>query len=369
MKKYFKVIFCIIIFSVMIVMTGGERQSNAIDSNTLEININEIEDEDVEIAENQKSDIDNIAQGLMENIWIYIGILAMIFVLGIILSFILERNYHNNQYKIGKRNIKRISKKIIYDGEMPFEGDIYKIYYTAYQYDMLKNKYNIIGVILLKWIKEGKIDIKKEKENIFVIFFEESLNTNFENEFEKSLYKMLWYSSKDKKIEKEQLKSWCKRNFKKITELINGDILGDYEKKFISEDLIKKSDDKFKFEAAEKLEAEALKTIGFKDFLNKNEDLLNTRKVDKEIWIEHLMYVQMFKENNELYKINNKDYLFENENENKNFDYVYDLININLTINEILKREELKVIIINSILYAFKPKKRYYYGPRGERLM
>lgn len=366
MKKYFKVILCIIVFSVMI---GGEIQSRAIDSNTLDININEIEDENVEIAENQKSDIDNITQELIENIWIYIvGTLSVIFVLciiGIILSFSWERNYYNNQYKIVKRNIKRISKKIIYNGEMPFEGDIYKIYYTAYQYNILKNKYNILGAILLKWLKEGKIDLKRQKEDIFVIFFEESLNTNFENEFEKSLYKMLWYSTRDRKIEKEQLKSWCKRNFKKITELINGDILRDYGKKFISEDLIKKSDDKFKFEATEKLEAEAFKTIGFKDFLNENEDLLNTSKVDKEIWIEHLIYVQMFKENNKIYKINNKDYLIEN----KDFENIYDLININLTIDEILKREELKVIIINSILYAFKPQNRLYYGPRGERLM
>ena len=51
-------------------------------------------------------------------------------------------------------------KEIPYFRDVPCDNDLYKAYYIGYKYNIIKNKTDILGAIILKWLKEGKIRIE-----------------------------------------------------------------------------------------------------------------------------------------------------------------------------------------------------------------
>lgn len=80
------------------------------------------------------------------------------FIFMIIISIFASRKSTNRNYgfKYGEKG-KKIPRNVDYYRDIPFNDDIFKAYYIAYQYGLLKNKTNILGAVILKWIKSGKV--------------------------------------------------------------------------------------------------------------------------------------------------------------------------------------------------------------------
>lgn len=123
-------------------------------------------------------------------------------------------------FSYGKEG-KVISKEITYYIKIPCRGDIFSIYYIAYHYGLTKNKSNILGAILLKWIKNGTIKIKnrEKKDSLrrdYVIKLEKKENEGLDSPSESRLYEIIYSASENEILENREFKKWCKKNHNEL---------------------------------------------------------------------------------------------------------------------------------------------------------
>ena len=133
-----------------------------------------------------------------------------IIVIGVILcmSFfifsiaVIIRNMPHHYFDYGPEG-KKIPLDVPYVRDIPYHKDIYRSYYIAYRYSLYRNKSDLLGAIILKWLKDGLISIEQKesgfifkKENTVVVL--KQMNPNLIGDIkEKELFKMLYKASKD----------------------------------------------------------------------------------------------------------------------------------------------------------------------------
>ena len=111
-------------------------------------------------------------------------------------------------FKYGK--LGKSTKDAMYFRDIPCDGDIFRAYYIAYQYDLMKNKTDILGAIILKWMKQGIIRTEqREGGKIFkredtVIILGNDKNRKFENNKETKLFEMMYEASEDGILENKE---------------------------------------------------------------------------------------------------------------------------------------------------------------------
>jgi len=93
----------------------------------------------------------------------------LIFILFAAISIFARKGSNISSLKLdfGKDG-KKLPKDIPYFRDIPCGGDIFRGYFIAYNYGIMKNKTDFLGAVLLKWLKENKIQIQKKmvRENI-----------------------------------------------------------------------------------------------------------------------------------------------------------------------------------------------------------
>ena len=74
---------------------------------------------------------------------------------------------------------RKIPKDVDYYRDIPCNSDLHRAYFIAYHYGILKNKTDILGAIILKWIKDSLVRIEQKeggkifkKENTVIILTE-----------------------------------------------------------------------------------------------------------------------------------------------------------------------------------------------------
>lgn len=143
-------------------------------------------------------------------------LLILAFVISIFLALTLPQE---SLLKFGKTGNK-VPKDVPLYRDIPCKGDIFRAYFIAYNYKLLKNKTDFLGSIFLKWLKENRISIEKQevrkifkKEDTCIILKNEK---SFSNEYEESLYKMIEEASKDDILQEKEFEKWCSKNYSKI---------------------------------------------------------------------------------------------------------------------------------------------------------
>lgn len=154
----------------------------------------------------------------------------ILIVLIIVLCGILGRKKYNSsrdniEYRPLDLGPKIKLHEVTYFRDIPCEGDLYYAYWIMIKYNILKEdecKNGIVGAILLKWIKEGYIELSKTrgglfnlKDNKYAIIFKNVDTPEFmeKNETEKYLMRMFRQASGDNDIlEAKEFEKWCKEN-------------------------------------------------------------------------------------------------------------------------------------------------------------
>ena len=143
-------------------------------------------------------------------------LLILVFVISIFLALTLPQE---SLLKFGETGNK-VPKDVPLYRDIPCKGDIFRAYFIAYNYKLLKNKTDFLGAIFLKWLKENRISIEKQevrkifkKEDTCIILKNEK---SFSNEYEESLYKMIEEASKDDILQEKEFEKWCSKNYSKI---------------------------------------------------------------------------------------------------------------------------------------------------------
>lgn len=214
-----------------------------------------------------------------------------------------------NANKVGTFNLnfgatgKKIPKNVPLYRDLPCNKDIFSAYWIAANYGLMKKKTDFLGAVLLKWLKEGHITIKKTESGVFnkehnAIVLDGDFTS--ENTLEMQLYRMLLAASRDGILEENEFKKWCNGHYNTI--------LGWFDKMVDSQTLqlqatgmVEQTTKKILgfieskvYNVSPMMMEEAIKMKGLKQFF-KEFTLIDKREaIEVTMWEEYLMYAQIF---------------------------------------------------------------------------
>lgn len=197
------------------------------------------------------------------------------------------------------------NREIEYFRDIPCNGDIFRAYYIGYSYKLLKNRTDILGALLLKWLKDSLITIEKRsvsslvKRDSDVIVIKRGKFDSITDENEQRLFKMIYDASGDGVLEKKEFENWCDSNYDMIFGWFKN-VMDDERYKLESEGLINVVDTKYlKFyivtthEATPALKQEALELAGLKKFLKEYSLIASREPIEVNLFEDYLIFAQL----------------------------------------------------------------------------
>lgn len=195
--------------------------------------------------------------------------------------------------------------------EIPCNKDLFYAYFLCYNYNIGSKellKKGIIGALLLKWVKEHRIEITETKKGLFsfkdnnyAIHF---LGISNVDERENKLYSMLKDASGANGIlEVKEFEKWCRRHYSKMDMWFNS-ILGETTKILVSKGLIVEEEVERKGlfnsisyikikKVTSKVKEEANKLNGLKNFLL-DTSMEEKKFIEVHLWEEYLIFAELF---------------------------------------------------------------------------
>ena len=226
---------------------------------------------------------------------ILIGLVYILsFGIPIWLCIITPKKYGKKNLYISRKNRK--VKDAPYFRDIPCDRDIFKAYWIACNYGLVKKQTDFLGAVLLKWLKNknienviGESSILKKEERGFKLLSSENMNA-----LEKQLFEMMMKASKDGVLESHEFTKWCTKNDTKILNWFDN-VIDDVTMKYTDEGLIeiKKRFGKT-YVATDALKNIALEVSGLKKFLNDFSNIKDRMSIEVQLWDEYLMYAQIF---------------------------------------------------------------------------
>ena len=149
--------------------------------------------------------------------WDYVIIIFNIIICGIfpllIVVFAIKAVFDSGYGYINNKKIDKKNTQMFRD--IPCNKDIY---YANALISLNKNIFtykesNILGAILLKWIRNDKVRLTNQTKGIFnkeTSVIDLTMNPTFDNENEEKLFKMMYKASGDGILEAKELEKWLK---------------------------------------------------------------------------------------------------------------------------------------------------------------
>lgn len=229
-------------------------------------------------------------------------IMSVVFAAQAIIKNMSEGGAGALKLKFGETG-KKIPKDVPLYRDIPCNKDIFRAYWVAVNYGLMKRKTDLLGAILLKWLREGKIRTEKiesgilKKEQNIIIFDQDFFSSNT---LENDLYQMMFEASKDGKLEQNEFKKWCNTHYNQILKWF--DKVADKEtEKLVEEGKIDEAEQiTFKFFKSKvynvhsSMLEEAKKMKGLKNFLEEFSQIDKREAIEVMMWEEYLMYAQIF---------------------------------------------------------------------------
>lgn len=200
---------------------------------------------------------------------------------------------------------KTISRNVDYYRDIPCKKDVFRAYYIGFQYEIIKNKTDILGAIILKWLKDSLIRVEqKETNSIFkkentIIVLNQTTSAAFKDKKEKELFSMLYTASKDGILENKEFERWCSNSYSKILSWFDN-IISREQEKLVNEGLIIEEKEKcFKiftrkvYKFMPELRQEALELAGLKRYLLDYSLIKEREAIEVHLFEEYLIYAQI----------------------------------------------------------------------------
>ena len=261
----------------------------------------------------------------------------------LIISIVKAVNKANNS--VGTRvldfgpNGKTLPKEVPNIRDIPFNKDINHTFWVASAYRLNSKKTDFLGAILLKWLMQKKISIKKIETGLFKNKEETAIDLTkdevFDNILELELYKMMKEASEDGILESKEFEKWCKKNYKTILSWFDK-VIDEETDKLTNQGkitLTKKTTMKvFKSNVLavnSSLKEDAIKLKGLKNFLEEFSRMEDKEAIEVNMWEYYLIYAQILGIADKVAKQFKK--LYPELIENTEYGYTYnDIIFINM---------------------------------------
>ncbi len=185
--------------------------------------------------------------------------------------------------------------------EIPCKKDIYYANALINLNNFGYKESNILGAIILKWVKQGKIKFIKPKEG--GLFNKETgsidltATVTFDNEMEEKLFGLMRAASGDGILEAKELEKWCKRNYSKFLDVFEK--IKNYEiNRLKGIGMIRKRTDKTECKKKnvmdDTLYKDSQQLFGLKLFLTEFSRMDTKEVLEVHLWDEYLMFAYLF---------------------------------------------------------------------------
>lgn len=220
--------------------------------------------------------------------------LIIIGIVGVIIFKFIKMSVNYNNYNFEKLGVKINADSLHYYKGIPCDKNIFKAYFLVKAYNLYNPKIDFLGCILLKWLFENKITLKKEVDNPYSEYYVEQTiiikpGVIFENKVEQEIYDILLEFSHNNVIEYDELDtlsvstkylSWLKKS-------------EDYGRSLYEIDgLVYKKDNNYILK--DELKQEAINLLGLKKYLKDFSRMEEKSSIEVKLWKEYLIFAKMF---------------------------------------------------------------------------
>ncbi len=139
----------------------------------------------------------------------------LIIIISIIIHHVLVLHKKNDDYRQFKmrKNVELPSiSNVPYYDQIPENKDLFKIYFVANYFNLIKNKDDLVHAIVLKWLYEGKVKLMADDDNYTI----KLIATNFNNQIELELYEILSQAANKNIIDKPKMNRYLKDHYSEI---------------------------------------------------------------------------------------------------------------------------------------------------------
>lgn len=230
---------------------------------------------------------------------ILVGVVIGIICIVAVIAIYCETPRYN--FKLSKDE----KKSIPYFRDIPCKGDLLRAYYIASKYKLFKNKTDILGAFILKWLKDDLVRIEPKETGLIlkkdnsVIVFNKTGDNLFTNQYEQQMFNIMYKASKDGILENKEFERWCQNNYSTILNLFDK-IINKEQQKCINDGLISVETVKsFKFftrkeyNATSELKEQVIQLMGLKQYLNDYTLIKDREAIEVHLFEEYLIYAQM----------------------------------------------------------------------------
>ena len=248
-------------------------------------------EEGAEVYQNTNNDSYNWFDIIMTALY------SMIFIVPVVIGIISAANagygYKDNK-KIDKKNTPMFR-------DIPCNKDIYYANALINLNNFGYKEANILGAILLKWVKQNKIKfIKPEKKGLFnseTGSIDLTAEASFDNELEKELFDLMRAASGDGILEAKELEKWCRKHYSKFLGLFER-IKKNEINRLKSENHIYKRTNKAECKKKNVMDdmiyKDSTELYGLKKFLDEFSRIDTKEVLEVHIWDEYLMFAYLF---------------------------------------------------------------------------
>lgn len=229
---------------------------------------------------------------------IFFVLFAGVIILIIVLTARAQDRYDETEFII--------PKEINNFRDIPFNKDVMQAYFIGQRKKIMKQE-NIMGAILLKWIKQNQIMMVPTEGGILDF----NKNDNYyldltslqkaDNKAEEELKNILLTAADENKhLTPKEFKKWCQRHYKKVNNWL--DNLSTVSKKLlIDNNFIKQTEENYTknktrkvYKFTPQLAEEFIKLKGLKQFLEDMTIIEDKKAIEVHMWDEYLIFAQGF---------------------------------------------------------------------------
>ena len=201
----------------------------------------------------------------------------------------------------GYKDNKKIDKKEVpFFRDIPCNKDIYYANALVYLNGFNYKETNILGAIILKWVKEEKVKFIKKETGLLkkeTGCIDLTLKPTFTNSNEENLFNIMYDASGDGILEPKEFQKWAKRNYSRffnIFEKLRNDEINKLRTNNHIYTRTTKEECKYKNVIDDTLYEESKKLYGLKKFLQEFSDISSKETIEVHIWDEYLMFAYIF---------------------------------------------------------------------------
>lgn len=223
-------------------------------------------------------------------------IYALFFMIPLIIAIIAERSAKSKLLQ-GKVYPK---KDVLPFRDLPFKENYFFANFIGLEYKLISKNTNLLGAMLLKWIKEDKVSVTTEEKGVFKTKSTKILlNVEPSDDYELRLFNMMKEAASDNILEENEFKKWCKEHYSRILGWFDEVNNNEYNKAKQDPTLITKEEKKkmfgtqVQFSATPKLNEDAAHLAGLKAFFKDFTSLNEKEPIEVKMWREYLIYAQI----------------------------------------------------------------------------